>query len=550
MVQPADTSDSMQLASASATPLESLATAGTSVTTVATTPHATVVELLPDARGQGLENDTGRHGTETVPQPSRLLSQQAIDRLPVSSVPASASPVTPARTHQHAPVVESEQARQTVAQLGALVTEAASTLVLEDRRWRSAHRTQLRQHDDLVRFARFLAELATHAGLPFTDPPAYAERLATDLSEWQSITWGHVQAHMAWMLDRGYAVGTIDNALSTLKVYARLAQRAGALAAEDLTRILDLHPFGYRGGLIVDDQRPADKRRRPGAKKGQPTAITPEEAQVLKNAHPDNPRGRRDALLLTLLIDHGLRVGEVVALQLEDIEGLEGTTEGIDDGRKVLQGQEGLDETIGPIERTQYALNALPTDEPSGAGRVAGQAPLRRSRTAQTIATRFARATPSTVLLRVRRPKVKKEQRHALTPDCVSALRRYLEVRRLVEPATIGPLLCATQPHNPALVVAGMTENGIHKRVKSLGRELLGVDDLGPHDLRHFWATSAARGKTPFDRLVRAGGWNSPAMPLRYIDAEEVANTGVVLDHLRQATVAPQHLPRHDPPQQ
>ncbi len=54
----------------------------------------------------------------------------------------------------------------------------------------------------------------------------------------------------------------------------------------------------------------------------------------------------------------------------------------------------------------------------------------------------------------------------------------------MVEPATIGPLLCATQPHNPALVVAGMTENGIHKRVKSLGRELLGVEDLGPHDLR------------------------------------------------------------------
>ncbi len=549
MALPADTSDSMRQASASATTPESLATSSSSLTTVGTTSHTAAVELLPDVRGKGLEDGVGCHGTETAPQHPGLPSSQTIDVLPVSSASASTAPVTPERVRQRALVVESEQVRQTVAQLGTLVTEAASTLVLEDRRWRSAHRTQLRQHDDLVRFARFLAELATHAGLPFTDPRAYAERLATDLGEWQSITWGHVQAHMAWMLDRGYAVGTIDNALSTLKVYARLAQRAGTLAAEDLTRILDLHPFGYRGGLIVDDHRPADKRRRPGAKKGQPTTITPEEAQILKHAHPDNPRGRRDALLLTLLIDHGLRVGEVVALQLEDIEGLDGT-EGIGDDQKVLQEQEGLDETTGPIERTQYALNALPTDEPGGAGRVAGQARLRRTRSAQTIAARSARATPSTVLLRVRRPKVKKEQRHALTPDCVSALRRYLEVRRMVEPATIGPLLCATQPHNPALVVVGMTENGIHKRVKSLGRELLGVEDLGPHDLRHFWATSAARGKTPFDRLVRAGGWNSPAMPLRYIDAEEVANTGVVLDHLRQATVASQHLPRRDPPQQ
>src|SRR5207253_847197 len=116
-----------------------------------------------------------------------------------------------------ASAIENEQARQTVVQLGALVTEAASALVLDDRRWRSARRTQWRQHDDLVRFARFLAELAAHAGLPFTDPAVYAERLATDLNEWQSISWGHVQAHVSWLLDRGYAIGTIDNALSTLK---------------------------------------------------------------------------------------------------------------------------------------------------------------------------------------------------------------------------------------------------------------------------------------------------------------------------------------------
>lgn len=522
MAQPADTTNSARSATSSAAASESTTTPDTSIAAVAVTSLAT--DIPPEAHAMGLEHGVEHNGETEQQHPAvvPLPPAQALDTL---AVPMS---MTIANAAQNTPTHESEQARQTVAQLGTLVSEAASALVLDDRRWRSARRTQLRQHDDLVRFARFLAELATHAGLPFTDPASYAERLAADLSEWQSITWGHVQAHMAWMLDCGYAVGTIDNALSTLKVYARLAQRAGALAADDLTRILDLHPFGYRGGLIVDDHRPADKRRRPGAKKGQPTAISPEEAQILKTSHPDNPRGRRDALLLTLLIDHGLRVGEVVALRVEDIEGFEGTV--------------GLNDVVGDALGDPGAAGATELNETtrlSETGRITGR--TRGRHHPREALARMAPGAPPMVLLRVHRPKVKKEQRHALTPDCVAALRRYLEVRRTVEPATTGPLLCATHPHHPDLVVVGMTENGIHKRVKWLGRELLGVEDLGPHDLRHFWATSAARGKTPFDRLVRAGGWNSPAMPLRYIDAEEVANTGVVLDHLRQATVAPRH---------
>ncbi len=83
-------------------------------------------------------------------------------------------------------------------------------------------------------------------------------------------------------------------------------------------------------------------------------------------------------MLLTLLIDHGLRVGEVVALQLEDIEGLEGA-ESIDDDRKVLQEQVGPDEATGLVERKQYILNARPTDELGGPGKSAGQAHLRRT---------------------------------------------------------------------------------------------------------------------------------------------------------------------------
>ncbi len=35
---------------------------------------------------------------------------------------------------------------------------------------------------------------------------------------------------------------------------------------------------------------------------------------------PDTPQGRRDALLVCLLLDHGLRVGEVARLQVTDVD--------------------------------------------------------------------------------------------------------------------------------------------------------------------------------------------------------------------------------------
>jgi integrase len=78
------------------------------------------------------------------------------------------------------------------------------------------------------------------------------------------------------------------------------------------------------------------------------------------------------------------------------------------------------------------------------------------------------------------------------------------------------------------LTKQGMTERGLTKRVKALG-EVVGLQGLSAHDCRHYWATQAVRNNTPIDRLQEAGGWNSPAMPLRYVEAGKIANEGVKL---------------------
>ncbi len=121
MALPSDTSDSVLLrpASALATTPESLATSGIPV---GTTPHAAAMELLSDVHGKGLEGGVGSHGIEAAPERPGLPTPLAIHMLPVSSASASVAPLTPAHVHQHAPAVESQQVRQTVAQLGLLVT--------------------------------------------------------------------------------------------------------------------------------------------------------------------------------------------------------------------------------------------------------------------------------------------------------------------------------------------------------------------------------------------------------------------------------------------
>jgi integrase len=72
------------------------------------------------------------------------------------------------------------------------------------------------------------------------------------------------------------------------------------------------------------------------------------------------------------------------------------------------------------------------------------------------------------------------------------------------------------------------TERGLTKRVRTLGKAI-GLTGLSAHDCRHYWATQAARNGTPVDRLQDAGGWNSPAMPLRYVEKAKISNQGVKL---------------------
>jgi len=122
------------------------------------------------------------------------------------------------------------------------------------------------------------------------------------------------------------------------------------------------------------------------------------------------------------------------------------------------------------------------------------------------------------------RPKVDKMQTHRLSDDTLAAARAYFGK----DAPTSGPLLQASTKGG-RLNRHGMGTTSITQRVYVLG-ERIGIEGLSAHDLPHHWATCAARNGTPLDRLMDAGGWASPATPMRYVEAAKIANEGVKLN--------------------
>ena len=194
-----------------------------------------------------------------------------------------------------------------LALTGLAANQAAAAALFADYQSRLAAQTLRRQRADLAAFAAYLGR-------------ADAATLGRDPAAWQGLTWGLVDGFVKWLLAEGYAVGSINVRLATVKSYCRLAVQAGAIPPGDYTLIQAVRGYSATAGRRMDERRAAvgrDTRR--GQKKAAPLPLTPAQAARLKQ-QPDTPQGRRDALLLCLLLDHGLRVGEVAGLQVEHFD--------------------------------------------------------------------------------------------------------------------------------------------------------------------------------------------------------------------------------------
>lgn len=196
--------------------------------------------------------------------------------------------------------------------IGKMANEYADGNTFEDFNGRKSANTLIAYRGDLASFAAFL-EVASKGAVIVT-----GEALQTTPGAWEGISWGLVAGFQRWLLQNGAAVGTVNRKLAAVKVYAALAADAGALDGTEAARIAS-RVKGYTGKAArnVDRERAAAGAPiRMGRKKAQHVSLTADQVAALKT-QPDTPQGRRDALLMCLLLDHGLRVGELALLTVD-----------------------------------------------------------------------------------------------------------------------------------------------------------------------------------------------------------------------------------------
>ncbi len=330
--------------------------------------------------------------------------------------------------------------RHDLVTVGDVANEVAARHVFGDYQSRKPQSTLTAQRNDLRLFGQYLGEAGMQTDNLFTTPAA-----------WAGITWGLIEGFKRWSLQQGYAIASINRALSTIKLYVKLAFQAGVLAEGEQRKIKSIS--GYRGseGRNIDEKRPITRIPRINAKKSTITHIGKAQARELKQQGNDTPVARRNTLIMCLLLDHGLRVSEVVDLNVSDFHVSDGT----------------------------FSFYRHKTD---------------------------------------------RVQQHTMSSATLNAARAYFRNDALA----VGPLLRASLK-NGELDKSGMSAQALNALVGKLGRAA-GLARLSPHDCRHFWASAALRNGSDLASLQHAGGWASPAMPLRYAEERAIANEGIRLD--------------------
>jgi integrase len=218
--------------------------------------------------------------------------------------------------------VRSRRYGDDLAQAGLAADHASRTDAFASYHAEQTDNTRAAQKDALKCFSTYLA--AAHI-------QREADDLYQDADAWAGMSAGLLKGFRAWLLEEGYAIGTLNHRLAIIRQYCRLAAAAGTIPDEVLELVLAVKGYGGKTGRNLDtDRTRRSVPTRKSTKKAEPTPVSKAIALRLKTetTRPERPRRRRhdlllearDALLMGLLIEHAFRVSEVAGLSIEDFD--------------------------------------------------------------------------------------------------------------------------------------------------------------------------------------------------------------------------------------
>ncbi len=190
--------------------------------------------------------------------------------------------------------------------------------------------TRAAQQNDLLLFSRYLASAGIHRS---------PDSLYYDAQAWDGMNYALLEGFREWLYytqpegsdgqKKGYTITSVKRRMSTVRQYCKLAHKSGVISFEELSQILDVELDSYGDGVNIDAHRAqlGITPRLLMTRKSTATPVASEQAAQLKQATTAGPRRRghdsilteRDELLMCLLIEHALRVSEIVALDAPSI---------------------------------------------------------------------------------------------------------------------------------------------------------------------------------------------------------------------------------------
>jgi integrase/recombinase XerD len=166
-------------------------------------------------------------------------------------------------------------------------------------------------------------------------------------------------------VDEGIVAGFVEE-LAQARTDDGLPRYKESSIARALAAVRSFHRFCVEEGLLGAD--PSGDVGAPRVPQGIPKALTEAEVDALLNAVPgDGPRPRRDRAILEVLYGGGLRISELVGLDLGDVDLYDGLVRVLGKGSK---------ERVVPLGRSarEAVGDYLTTGRPELAGRHANSA--------------------------------------------------------------------------------------------------------------------------------------------------------------------------------
>ena len=217
----------------------------------------------------------------------------------------------------------------TLARLGEAAEAYVRGNVFDDYHRKKSEGTKQAQYDDLATFSRFLstAGIGRSPDELFGDPRAWEGMKASTVVLFRHWLY-YSQPPSSGGRRTGYAVSSVRRYLSTIRQYCKLAYQSGIIPSDEWTHIVAVKADSRAEGANIDSEREKKGiRPRITTKKEYATPLDTDEVFTLRHTSTNAPRYRkhdyvlteRDELLMCLLGEHGLRVGEVAALDARSI---------------------------------------------------------------------------------------------------------------------------------------------------------------------------------------------------------------------------------------